>query len=190
MKLSAGENFPQLSVTTSDGRDLHIPVLGARYTHVQFRRYSGCPICNTHIAELRRAKNRLDAAGIHEVLFFHSTQIEVAAYHSELPFDAVGDVEKRYYRLFGVESSLSFLSPRALRAAIKSLIRGDVGLKATGGPLGLPAEFLVAPDGTIKAAHYGNHAYDQWSVEELLQLAAERGTHTGYEPTSRAWGRP
>lgn len=190
MKLSAGENFPQLSITTSDGRDLHLPVPGARYTHVQFRRFSGCPVCNTHIAELRRAKNRLDAAGIHEVLFFHSTQNEVAAYHSDLPFDAVGDAEKRYYRLFGVDASLSFFSPRALGAAIKSIIRGDFGLKATGGPFGLPAEFLVAPDGTIRAAHYGNHGYDQWSIEELLQLAAERGTRAGYQSVSRSSARP
>lgn len=190
MKLSAGGNFPQLSVTTSDGRDLHLPVPGARYTHVQFRRFSGCPICNTHIAELRRAKHRLDAAGIHEVLFFHSTQSEVAAYHSDLPFDAVGDAAKRYYRRFGVESSLSFFSLRALGAVIKSIIRRDVGFKATGGPLGLPAEFLILPDGTIRAAHYGNHAYDQWSIEELLQLAAETGTHAGHQPSSRSWGRP
>jgi hypothetical protein len=27
-----------------------------------------------------------------------------------------------------------------------------------GGPLGLPADFLVAADGIIKAAHYGKHA--------------------------------
>lgn len=40
----------------------------------------------------------------------------------------------------------------------------------TGGALGLPAEFLVAPDGRIKAAHYGKHAYDRWSVEALLDF--------------------
>ena len=68
-------------------------------------------------------------------------------------FDAVADREKRYYCQFGVESSWSAVSPAAIKAALASILRGSFGLKITGSPLGLPAEFLVAPDGRIKAAH-------------------------------------
>jgi hypothetical protein len=46
-------------------------------------------------------------------------------------------------------------------------------LAMTGGPTGLPAEFLIAADGLIKAVKYGRHAYDQWSVEEMLELAKQ-----------------
>ena len=173
MKYKVGDVFPQLTITTSKGTPVTIPVAGASYTHIQFRRFSGCPICNTHIAELRRSKAQLETAGIHEVLFFHSSQEDVAEFHSNLPFDSVGDREKRYYRQFGVESSWSFASPAAIRAALASMLRGNFGLKITGGPLGLPAEFLVAPDGRVKAAHYGKHAYDQWSVETILDLARD-----------------
>ncbi|HKV29493.1 MAG TPA: hypothetical protein VJT14_00585 [Candidatus Dormibacteraeota bacterium] len=35
----------------------------------------------------------------------------------------------------------------------------------------LPGDFLIAPSGQIKAAKYGTHAYDQWSVDELIALA-------------------
>jgi hypothetical protein len=45
-------------------------------------------------------------------------------------------------------------------------------LNPHGGRSGLPADFLVAPDGTVVAHKYGSHAYDQWSVDELLKLAA------------------
>jgi hypothetical protein len=34
--------------------------------------------------------------------------------------------------------------------------------------VGLPADFLIARDGTVIAAKYGQHAYDQWSVDDLL----------------------
>ena len=173
MRYKAGDVFPQLTVTTSKGAPLTIPVAGANYTHVQFRRFSGCPICNTHIAELRRNIAQLEAAEIHEVLFFHSSQEDVAAFHKDLPFDAVGDREKHYYRQFGVESSWEVASAAAVRAALASIVRGNFGLKITGGPLGLPAEFLLAPDGHIKAAHYGKHAYDQWPVQTLLDLARD-----------------
>ena len=40
-----------------------------------------------------------------------------------------------------------------------------------GGTLGRPADFLIAPNGKIVASHYGRHAFDQWSVDELLRLA-------------------
>ena len=67
---------------------------------------------------------------------------------------------------------------RALRAAIagqtaalgnRSTMRGTFGpVKPTGGPFGLPADFLIAPDGRLAALKYGQHAYDQWTVDELL----------------------
>jgi hypothetical protein len=41
----------------------------------------------------------------------------------------------------------------------------------SGGPFGLPGDFLIAPSGQIKAAKYRTHAYDQWSVDELIALA-------------------
>jgi hypothetical protein len=37
-----------------------------------------------------------------------------------------------------------------------------------GGRLGLPADFLIDQEGRILACKYGEHAYDQWSVDELL----------------------
>jgi hypothetical protein len=44
-------------------------------------------------------------------------------------------------------------------------------LRSSGGPFGLPGDFLIAPSGQVKAAKYGTHAYDQWSVDELIALA-------------------
>jgi hypothetical protein len=35
----------------------------------------------------------------------------------------------------------------------------------------MPADFLIATDGAVVARKYGEHADDQWSVDELLRLA-------------------
>jgi len=35
----------------------------------------------------------------------------------------------------------------------------------------MPADFLISPSGRINAVKYGTDAYDQWSVDELLNLA-------------------
>jgi len=35
----------------------------------------------------------------------------------------------------------------------------------------LPADFLIDSRGTLVACHYGSHANDQWSVDEVLRQA-------------------
>ena len=92
----------------------------------------------------------------------------------------VGDPKKAIYKDFGVETSLGFISHKALRAAMRGMAHGHFGLRPTGGPLGLPADFLIAPSRRINAVKYGADAYDQWSVDRLLTLAkgvAAQGTH-------------
>ncbi len=78
-----------------------------------------------------------------------------------------------------METSLGFLgSPKALGAWIRGVAHGHFDLRSSGGPMGLPGDFLIAPSGQIKAVKYGTHAYDQWSVDELIALA--KGTAAKY----------
>jgi peroxiredoxin len=187
MRFQVGDKFPALTLTTSKGKAISIPDPDSKWTHVQFRRWTGCPICNTHIGQLRKSADRIAAAGIHEVLFFHSSQEQVAEFQTEIPFDLVGDRNKKYYRLLGVESSWVFaLNFKTLLAAAKGMLSGRFNLAMTGGPFGLPAEFLVAPDGGIAAVQYGTHAYDQWSAEELLGLARSSQNKEVAIPTAAA----
>ena len=139
--------------------------------HLQFRRFVDCPICNTHLAELRKRAGEVEAAGIREVIVFHSSPKVIRSYQKHLPFTLVGDPKRELYRAFGVGTSLRFLSLRALGAAVRGVSHGHFGLRLAGGPLGLPADFLIAPSGQIKAVKYGSHAYDQWSVDELIRLS-------------------
>jgi hypothetical protein len=64
----------------------------------------------------------------------------------------IGDPAENLYRQYGVRKSLlAILDPRAWPASIKGNVKKDKpALKGfpTGGPLGLPADFLIAPDGS------------------------------------------
>jgi hypothetical protein len=44
-------------------------------------------------------------------------------------------------------------------------------MRPHGGRLGLPADFLIGPDGRVLAAKYGQHVDDHWSVDQLLRIA-------------------
>ena len=170
MKFKAGDTFPAKVLGSVTGESINIPDPNA-LIHVQFRRFVDCPICNTHIAQLRKRAGEIQAAGIKEVIFFHSSAKSIRSYQKNVPFLLVADPNKVFYKEFGVETSLSFMSLRALRAGMRGMAHGHFALRLSGGLLGLPADFLIAPSGQIKAVKYGTDAYDQWSVDELLALA-------------------
>ncbi|XXX77694.1 hypothetical protein WMF30_02800 [Sorangium sp. So ce134] len=83
------------------------------------------------------------------------------------------DPERRWYRQFGVErSTLAGAHPKVVWSAI----RGIVGARSNafhgeGGKDGLPADFLVGPDGALLDVHYGAHAADHWELEQVIALA-------------------
>jgi AhpC/TSA antioxidant enzyme len=151
-----------------------------RLVHLQFRRFAGCPVCNLHLRSIVNRKAEIEAAGIREVVVFHSSADALRPYTADLPLDVVPDPGRALYREFGVESGpRALLDPRAwptiVRAVaqeLRAVRRGRPAPPARpeGGRLGLPADFLIAPDGRVLAAKHGAHVDDQWSVDELLAL--------------------
>ena len=181
-KAHVGDAFPTLELAAPSGQRVTIPNPDGDYVHLQLRRFAGCPICNLHLRSIVTRHDEIRSHGIREVVVFHSTAAELTKFEAELPFPLIADPERELYRRLGVERGPSSLvSMRALRAAIageaaalrhQSTMRGALGpVKPTGGRLGLPADFLIAPDGRIAALKYGQHAYDQWTVDELLDHA-------------------
>jgi len=145
-----------------------------RLIHLQFLRFAGCPYCNLHIHSFVSRKNEIEAAGIKEVVVFYSPVKALLPYQKQIPFGIIADPEKKLYKEFGVESSLlSIFDPRSWIAGIKGLLQKDLRgpMNFGGGVLGLPADFLITPDGKVIAVKYGTHAYDQWTVDEVIALA-------------------
>lgn len=150
--------------------------------HLQFRRFAGCPVCNLHLHSMIRRQDEIAAAGIREIVFFHSTAGELREHASDLPFAIIADPDKKTYATFGVESGArALLDPRGWGAIALGISRslGAVmagretapRLNPHGGRYGLPADFLIAPGGRVVASKYGEYVDDQWSVDELLRLA-------------------
>jgi peroxiredoxin len=143
-----GECLPPFELSTLAHGTVQVPGLG--FTHLQFRRFAGCPVCNLHLRQFAEGHGRLSAAGVRTIAFFHSSAKLMRPYQGALPFPTVPDAERRWYRHFGVVGAPS--NPFA----------------GGGDQTGLPADFLIDSDGLIVGTHYGQHADDQWSVEELL----------------------
>lgn len=171
----AGDRITTHELESITGAAVPVPDPDA-VVHLHFRRFAGCPICHTHMRALSKRYAEIAEAGIREVVVFHSEPAVLREHESDLPFDTIADPEKALYRAFGVERSVrGLLQPQGLVAAARGFLAGNTVKGAIGrgeDHLGLPADFLIAPDGTVLAAHYGTHFSDQWSVDELLSLRA------------------
>ncbi|WP_245658397.1 peroxiredoxin-like family protein [Microtetraspora malaysiensis] len=184
-RIRAGATITRRRFTAVSGETIPIPDAD-RLIHLQFRRFAGCPVCNLHLRSVATRHDEIAAAGVREVVVFHSSAEALRPHTAELPFEVVADPGKRLYREFGVESApRALLDPRVWGRVVYGVLR-DLGpvlrgrrpspsFAPEGGRLGLPADFLIAADGRVVAVKYGDHAYDQWPVDEILALAhAER----------------
>ncbi|WP_369144410.1 peroxiredoxin-like family protein [Streptomyces sp. R44] len=181
-RLEPGRTVPARTLAPVLGPSLSLPD-PERPTHIQFRRFAGCPVCNLHLRSVVLRHDEIERAGIREVVLFHSPADELRTHVEHLPFPVVADPDRLLYAEFGVESHRrALLDPRAwpaiARAVLRStgqFLRGRERPPAAAQPagrLGLPADFLIGPDGRVAAVKYGEHVYDQWSVDELLVHAA------------------
>jgi len=188
-KISSGAVVPRREITTVSGEPISIP--DTQYLiHLQLRRFAGCPVCNLHLQSIVRRHDEILARGIREVVVFHSSAQELLVHTKRLPFAVIADPQKRLYAEFGAEATpRAVLDPRAWVPIIRGIslclweIAGKRGyvpsINPSGGRFGLPADFLIATDGRVLAAHYGDHAYDQWSVNELLELGPRQNPQLG-----------
>jgi peroxiredoxin len=190
-----GSTVKERRLTTVSGDQVAVPAPD-RVTHLQFRRFAGCPVCNLHLRSVVRRHGEIAAAGVREVVVFHSPADELLRHTVDLPFAVVADPDKRLYAEFGVERSpRALLDPRAWGAIVRAVLTGvrEVARRREhlpsadpdGGRLGLPADFLIASDGRVLAVKYGEHVYDQWSVDELLELAASAPRTPRTDPVAR-----
>ena len=176
MVLGTGDTVRTRTLTTIQGEDVALPAVQG-LVHLQFRRFAGCPICSLHLRELAQRRDEIAQAGVSEVVVFHSTAEALLRYQADLPFAVVADPGRTLYDEFGVGNSVrGVLNAQVARALSRGMLRRDpvpFGLGLTENHLGMPADFLIAADGAIVARKYGEHADDQWSVDELLQLVAD-----------------
>jgi peroxiredoxin len=175
--LNTGDKISARTLTTIEGGGVALPAADG-LVHLQFRRFAGCPICSLHMHEVARRHDEITTAGVTEVVIFHSSADRLRRYQADLPFAVVADPDRKLYDEFGVHNSIRGVLNRNVARPVGRGMRQTRSARSLAGSLaptenhlGMPADFLIAPDGTVVARKYGEHADDQWSVDELLRLA-------------------
>jgi peroxiredoxin len=192
-QIQVGAVVPPRTLTAVDGTEVRLPAADG-LTHLQLRRFAGCPVCNLHLQAIAGGHEEIENAGVTELVVFHSRDEDLEPHVLDLPFAVVGDPHKHLYVELGAESSVRAMAdPRAWPAIARGLVR-SIGLilrghgKAPalfpeGRRWGLPVDLLLAPSGEVLAAKHGAHADDQWSVDDLLAHASSTQPTTVLEET-------
>jgi len=175
-KLTRGTQLKPYQLTDIQGRNINIPQPGS-WTHLQFRRYSGCAVCNLHLHSFVSRYNELAESNIQEVVVFNSTPERILADLPQCPLSVISDVNKNLYTEFGVGTAvMAVFNPAVWIPAMRGAAQFGVQLpRDQENSWGLPADFLIDEGGKLVAVHYGKHANDQWSIDQLLELVMHQG---------------
>ncbi|WP_189346890.1 peroxiredoxin-like family protein [Undibacterium macrobrachii] len=170
LQLQINSRVPAKNWHDIQGEMLQVPHQ-TLWTHLQFRRYAQCAICNLHVREFFQNHEKIHQAGIQEVIIFQSTREQLVDHLHDGKVRVIADPTRQLYDAFGVQNSiLAVAHPAAWWSAIKGAAQFGVHLpNGVESMFGLPADFLVNTEGMVVAVNYGRHADDHWSVEDLIQ---------------------
>jgi peroxiredoxin Q/BCP len=179
MRLHPGTPAPRFETEDFLGTPVRLAALLGKPVLLSFYRYASCPLCNLRVRELMGHQPELEASGLVLVGVFQSPRQEIARHvgRQDATFPLVPDPSMDLYRRYGVERSpWAMLSGRVIRDALRAM-RAGFRPGRIDGPLDrLPADFLIAPDGTVAIAYYAEHQSDHLPVEEIKRwLSAPAG---------------
>ena len=152
---------PRFTLLDSEGKDFDPFKKPRKRIWLAFYRYSHCPLCRDHLAEVVEQQNKIVAAGGLFIAFFETRAINYRSrpyLNVKVLFPMVMDPEKKLFNLYRTDDNLrSPLHPSVIGAGIKALLRGFPPMKKEGPAGQLPAHFLIREDGSIDTVHYGVH---------------------------------
>jgi peroxiredoxin len=184
-RLAPGDTVTSRQLVSISGESVSVPDPG-QLVHLELRRFAGCPICNLHLRSVVLRKDELAAAGIKEVVVFHSTDQELRKYQTELPFAVIADPEKKLYAEFGVETSpRAVLNPRAWPAIVRGLGH-SVGDSAQGeSSAGCARERLARTAGRLPDRPRRADHRHQVQHARLRPVDGRRGARAGLRVSKR-----
>ncbi len=171
--LETNTHAPAITGESTRGLPITLSPTHGVYRHLQFHRFAGCPVCNLAVRAFVERYDELEAAGVETTMFFHSTveELRAALEGVTLPFDIIADPEREKYARYGVErSAFGIFSPKFMAKAMRGMASGFISAPwgHTGGMTGLPADFLLDSHGVLRRVHYGAHAADSYTVDDVL----------------------
>jgi peroxiredoxin len=177
MRISAGQQIPQIELQGIDGKTFNSQSLKGRPYMLSFFRFATCPFCNMRIHQLttqyKQFSNDFSIIAIFDSPLEHLTKY--ASKH-QAPFPILADESNQYYKSFAIERSyLGILKGMFFRlpTLIQGMFKGYLPLVIKGNIATMPADFLIDADGIVQTAYYGTDEGDHLSIEKVIQFSQQ-----------------
>lgn len=174
MKLQAGDKAPFFEVPDVNGEMQSLTSDDKRPVLLSFHRHAGCPPCNLRVREHILAKKELDRYGVQIFGVFESPaeSIRRDLSHGDVPFPILPDSDRKLYKLYSVAPSLTgFLRSFLIKPlfSMKAIFKHHYIPTFAEATTMMPAEFLIAPDGTIILSRYAKDFGDYLPLDQVYR---------------------
>jgi len=181
MKLKKGSNAIDFTIQDIFGNNIKLSDYKGKKIYLTFMRHVKCPFCNVRVHRLMGKRLALEQSGVKVISFFESSPevIKSSVLHQGLmPWPLIGDLEKKIYKIYGVEESVIKMMKTIFAAKnmgetsslSKKLDTAKQEDKTHSHTL-IPADFFINEDFTIERAYYGAHSDDHIEIDEILKFA-------------------
>ena len=190
-RLKPGDKAPVFNHLNYDGNLISLSQFTGKKVWLAFYRYSSCPLCLDHFAEVLERHAELRSSNGEFIAVFESKSIDLRknpCRKMNVFYPMLADSEKKIYSAYGVEENFfKALHPSVLFKLGIAMAHGFPQGKIDGAIGRVPAHFLIRPDGIIDTAHYGSHIADNipwWKVARFMGK-----TQTGQVNPNDPWAR-
>ncbi len=184
MQIQSGTPAPKFQTEDAFGQSIKLEDFAGKWLLLSFLRNGACSMCNLRVHHLIERYPELHARGLEILTVFESPRSSIAQYvgKQDAPFAIIPDPKAKLYALYGVESSEEKINAVMTRpetgAVVQEAAAHGFALTPEEGSnfYRLPADFLIAPDGTVRIAHYTNHVYDHLEFD-VIEHQLDMDTH-------------
>jgi thioredoxin-dependent peroxiredoxin len=177
MFIQPGTPAPDFQVQDNFGNQIKLQDYAGKWLLLSFLRNGACAMCNLRVHQLIQKFPALQAQNLEIITVFESPSSSISQFvgKQDAPFPIVADPTAKLYALYGVESSEEKVNATMAKPETPNMIEAAA---ANGFALTpeegsnfyrMPADFLIAPDSSIKIAHYAEFVYDHLDLEKLEQ---------------------
>ncbi|MEM7155895.1 MAG: redoxin domain-containing protein [Myxococcota bacterium] len=179
-RLKVGQQAPEFSVETIDGKPVSLTELRGGPVWLAFFRYAACPLCNFRIHQLLSIWPKAFAGRNFTMLgVFQSPgrKLDGLVKRHDPPFNIISDTKLELYAEYQLETSMKGAFGKQVREVIGGASKVGIPIvQPWDGPaLRVPADFLIDSHGMIQQAFYGENIAQHIPFEDVSNFLEAQG---------------
>lgn len=180
IELQVNALAPDIDAIDIFDRRIQLRAARGKRVLIAFFRHAGCPFCNMRVHRLQAKHIELQQLGLEMLFFFESDKKTLLSnmFHRKVsPIPIIADPEKKYYNLYGIETSFA----KSMKSHATTFFSNAIQAKVKGIPVHwmagkesistIPAEFLIDEYGVVKKLLYSTSLTDRMSMETIFDFA-------------------